>query len=340
MHKVKVFADPTSAAHNGGAGHPERPERLAACLDAIRLTGLEVITEVAPASSEQLVRVHEASYLGSLERFCGRGGGWIDADTYARPESFAIASRASGSVCVAVAEALLGRQRSFCLPRPPGHHATADAAMGFCLFNHAAVGAAEALHLGAKKVAIVDYDVHHGNGTQDIFWTDPRVLYVSLHQFPWYPGTGALEEIGEEEGEGTTVNVPLPSGTSEGVYLAAMQQIVVPALKRFGPDLIIVSAGFDAHQADPLAEMLLTAESFEIMTSMLVLAANELCSGHLVMTLEGGYDLEALADSTVAALTALSGEGGGAQASLEDAPPQSLQALQRAIDFHASAGTL
>ncbi|HWD09947.1 MAG TPA: histone deacetylase [Actinomycetota bacterium] len=339
MHKLKIFADPTSAAHNGGAGHPERPARLTACLEAIDAVGIEVTTGSGPASGEQLARVHEASYLGRLERFCARGGGSIDADTYACPESFGIAARASGAVCLAVAEALLGRQRSFCLPRPPGHHATADAAMGFCLLNHAAVGAAEALNLGARKVAIVDYDVHHGNGTQDIFWADPRVLYVSIHQYPWYPGTGALEDTGGGEGEGTTVNVPLPSGTSEDVYFAAMQRIVVPALGRFSPDLIIVSAGFDAHEADPLAEMLLTAESFEVMTSMLVLASNELCSGRLVLTLEGGYDLPALAESAMAALTALSGEGGGARAYLEDAPPRSLEALRRAIDFHEGAAT-
>ncbi|MGH2718575.1 MAG: histone deacetylase family protein, partial [Actinomycetota bacterium] len=179
MYKVTIFADPASAEHNGGSGHPERPERLTAVLEAIRSTGLEITTGFGPASSEQLARVHDTSYLGQLERFCARGGGWIDADTYAGPESFSIAARASGAVCQAVAEALLGRQRSFCLPRPPGHHATADAAMGFCLLNHAAVGAAEALNLGAKKVAIVDYDVHHGNGTPDIFWEDPRVLSVS-----------------------------------------------------------------------------------------------------------------------------------------------------------------
>jgi len=339
VHRVNIYADPTSAAHHGAGDHPERPARLTACLEVIGAAGLEVTTELAPATGEQLARVHSAAYLGRLERFCARGGGSIDADTYAGPESFAIAARASGALCRAVSDALGSGQRSFCLPRPPGHHATSDQAMGFCLLNHAAVGAAEALQLGARKVAIVDYDVHHGNGTQDIFWSDPNVLYVSLHQFPWYPGTGRLTDIGEGAGKGATVNVPLPSGTPEDIYFAAMQHIVVPALRRFAPDLIIVSAGFDAHEADPLAEMELTAESFEVLTAVLVEAASDLCGGRIVLTLEGGYDLRALAASTMAALTALGGEGAGVIPSLADSPTRNLEALERAIDFHSGAGT-
>jgi acetoin utilization deacetylase AcuC-like enzyme len=211
--------------------------------------------------------------------------------------------------------------------------------MGFCLLNHVAVGAAHAATLAPSgRVAVVDFDVHHGNGTQDIFWEDPSVLYVSLHQFPWYPGTGALEEVGEGEGKGTTVNIPLPAGTGDRVYAQAMERIVVPSLEDFGPDLIWVSAGYDAHTRDPLAMMQMSTEGFGGLTSLLVEAASDLCGGRLLVTLEGGYDLEALAASLLATLGVMGGFAGsdGRGAPPPD-PPAAVAALERAIAFHRHA---
>jgi acetoin utilization deacetylase AcuC-like enzyme len=297
------------AEHQTPPGHPERPER-AEVMDAVaarwRDRGLEI---VAPreATREQLLRVHDADYLRRISETRGRAVA-LDPDTYTSPESYDIALLAAGAVVDGVERVMAGSHRSaLAMVRPPGHHAERDRAMGFCLFNSVAVAAAHARALGAGKVAIVDYDVHHGNGTQHIFETDPDVLYLSTHQFPYYPGTGAADEIGRGNGRGFTVNLPLEVGAVDEDYHAVFSAVVLPVLRQFEPDVVIVSAGFDAHERDPLGGMRLSTAAFTAMTLELRAVADECCGGRIVAAVEGGYDLHALAaslDSVVDALHA------------------------------------
>jgi acetoin utilization deacetylase AcuC-like enzyme len=295
------------AEHQTPPGHPERPER-ADVLDAVaarwRSRGTEV---VAPreATREQLLRVHDADYLRRISETAGRATA-LDPDTYTSPESHEIALLAAGAMIDGVERVMGNSHRAaFALVRPPGHHAERDRAMGFCLFNNVAVAAAHARALGAGKVAIVDYDVHHGNGTQHIFEADPHVLYISTHQYPYYPGTGAAGEIGRERGRGFTVNLPLEVGAVDEDYQIAFRQVVVPVLREFEPDLLIISAGFDAHEHDPLGGMRLTTPAFAAMTSELRAVAEECCRGRIVAAVEGGYDLHALRASLDAAIDVL-----------------------------------
>jgi len=280
--------------------HPERPARYDAVSQAVAASSAEVV-EAPAAPVAALERVHDAGYVAALERYCAAGGGQLDADTIVNDCSFEAALRASGAAMAAVDAVLAGEVGSaFTCGRPPGHHAERAAPMGFCIVNHAAVAAAHARASGVERVAILDWDAHHGNGTQAIFWTDPSVLYVSLHQFPFYPGTGSASERGEGTGAGATVNVPLRAGTSQREFLAAFREQAVPALRDFDPGLLLVSAGFDAHAADPLCELGLQADAFATMTREL----RGIGAGP-VMVLEGGYDLTALRDSVAAVLTAL-----------------------------------
>src|SRR5712692_3053858 len=297
------------AEHQTPPGHPERPER-ADVLDAVaarwRSRGTEV---VAPreASREQLLRVHDADYLRRISETAGRATA-LDSDTYTSPESHEIALLAAGALVDGVERVMGNSHRAaFALVRPPGHHAERDRARGFCLFNNVAIAAAHARHLGARKVAIVDYDVHHGNGTQHIFEADPQVLYVSMHQFPYYPGTGAADEVGRAAGRGFTVNVPLEAGAVDENYQTVFAHIVLPVLGQFEPDLLIVSAGFDAHERDPLGGMRLTTPAFAAMTLELRGVAEKCCGGRIVAAVEGGYDLHAFAASLDAVIEALSG---------------------------------
>ena len=282
--------------------HPERPARYDAVSRAVEESGAHVV-EAPAAPLEALERVHDAAYLSALERFCAEGGGQLDADTAVNDCSFEAALRAAGAAMAAVDAVLAGEVGSaFTCGRPPGHHAERATAMGFCIVNHVAVAAAHARAAGVERVAILDWDAHHGNGTQAIFWTDPSVLYLSLHQFPFYPGTGAASERGAGDGAGATVNVPLRAGTSPGDFLAAFRGQVLPALREFDPGLLLVSAGFDAHAADPLCRLGLHAADFATMTREL----RGIGAGP-VMVLEGGYDLTALRDSVAEVLTALAG---------------------------------
>jgi acetoin utilization deacetylase AcuC-like enzyme len=297
------------AEHQTPPGHPERPER-AEVFDVIASRWRSRGADVAPprtVTAEQLARVHDESYLRSIEATSGRAVR-LDPDTYTSPESYDIARLAAGAAVDAVEHVMRGpSRRAAALVRPPGHHAEAARAMGFCLFNNVAVGAAHARALGARRVAIVDYDVHHGNGTQSIFEADPDVLYVSTHQFPYYPGTGAPAEIGGGRGRGFTVNLALEAGATSDDYRLVFAEIVVPVLRQFQPDLLMISAGFDAHEDDPLGGMRLTADAFAAMTGDLCGVADECAGGRLVAVTEGGYDLRALAASTDAVLAVLAG---------------------------------
>jgi acetoin utilization deacetylase AcuC-like enzyme len=293
--------------HSGGPGHPERAERLGAVLDGVAEVHLgDDLVAVAPrpATVEELTRVHSPEHVARLEALCAGGGGHIDADTAVVPASWAAARLAAGAGLEAVAQLRAGAaDAAFCAVRPPGHHATPTRAMGFCLLNNVAVVAASLADDG-ERVLVVDFDAHHGNGTQDAFWDDPRVAYVSLHQWPLYPGTGALEEVGGPAARGTTVNVPLPAGATGDAYLHAVDEVVAPLAAGFDPTWVLLSAGFDAHRADPLTGLGLAAGDYGPLTERL---AALVPPGRVLAFLEGGYDLGALRRSTAACVAALAG---------------------------------
>ncbi len=297
---------PVEDGEHEEAGHPERPDRLIAALAGITYLHLgEDLTVLPPyvATRTELARVHHGSYLDELGAFCYAGGGNIDADTYATYDSWSIARYAAGAGLAVVNE--LRRRRSgigFVAARPPGHHALADRAMGFCLLNNIAVAAAQ-LSSEGERVLIVDWDVHHGNGTQSIFWNDPNVLYVSTHQWPLFPGSGGSREIGGFEAIGGIINVPVPAGTTGDVLLRAFESIVAPAVAAFDPTWVLVSAGFDAHRGDPLADLALSSGDFADLARRVSQFAPR--PGRLALFLEGGYDLAALRSSVAATLGAL-----------------------------------
>lgn len=254
---------------------------------------------VAPrrATAEQLSRVHDEAHLRRIAETAGASV-QLDPDTFTSPDTYEVAHLAAGAAVDAVERVLSGpHHRALALVRPPGHHAERNRAMGFCLYNNVAVAAAHARALGVPRVAVIDYDVHHGNGTQHIFDEDPSVLYVSTHQHPFYPGTGEAHEVGVRDGRGFTVNVPLEVGSQNEDYRVVFTEVVVPVLRAFKPGLVLISAGFDAHERDPLAGMRLTTPAFAAMTHELRVVADELCGGRLVAVTEGGYDLRALAES-------------------------------------------
>jgi acetoin utilization deacetylase AcuC-like enzyme len=295
--------DPRFSDHAPPAYHPERPERLVAARAAVASADV-VWTPRAPtrASDESLVRVHSEAYLTELMKMSGKKG-YIDPDTYVNESSVEVARLAAGSVAAMVNEMVNGPiARGVALVRPPGHHARREQAMGFCLLNNVAVAAAEARALGLPRVAIVDFDVHHGNGTQEMFYGDPSVLYVSTHQFPFYPGTGALDETGSGDGRGFTLNVPMTAGGGDSVYRGAFERVIVPVLDAFAPSIILISAGFDASLRDPLAEMTLSSPAFGWMSRALRILADKHSKGRIGLVLEGGYDLVALEGGLLSAI--------------------------------------
>jgi acetoin utilization deacetylase AcuC-like enzyme len=302
-----IFTDERMLLHDPGAGHCERPQRLDAVVAALKSLGSVVRWPIVQAATtEQLERVHEPAYVKHIESLRGRSAR-LDADTAVCPASVESALLAAGAVVGAVEAVLKGEDScAWALVRPPGHHAERDRAMGFCLFNNVAVAAAHAIAvLGVQRVLIVDWDVHHGNGTQHIFEPRRDVLFFSTHQSPLYPGTGHASEIGTGEGRGFTVNVPLPAGMGDDEYLAVFNDVLVPAAARFQPDLVMVSAGFDAHERDPLGGMRVTTEGFGRLAAVVNGIAQRHARSRLVLALEGGYDLDALGDSVRACTEAI-----------------------------------
>lgn len=298
-----LVTHPDYTTHDTGPAHPEKPDRLRAVVAHLGETGIAKDAVAIPprrAEEQWIETVHAASYVRRVKESCARGDRIIDSmDTVICPESYDVSLLAAGGMLAAV-DAVVERkvQGAFCAVRPPGHHALRDVAMGFCLFNNVAIAAryAQRKH-GLGRVLIIDWDVHHGNGTQDLFYDDPSVFFFSIHQYPFYPGTGAAHETGSGEGIGSTMNAPMPAGRTDDDYVRVFEEKLGPAVDGFRPDIILVSAGFDAHRADPLGGMNLTEDGYARLTDIARAWATQHCDGRIVSTLEGGYDLGALARS-------------------------------------------
>lgn len=327
---VAIADDELFLEHVAPAEHPERGARLLAVRQGLQnaaqaLGAAYTKLQFGDADDTQLARVHDPAYIESLGHLAGRSG-FLDSDTYLSPRSVAAARRAAGSAVGLVQALAAGHTRvGLALPRPPGHHALADRAMGFCLLNNVAIAAAEARSRGYERVLVLDWDVHHGNGTEAMFYDDPSVLFVSLHQFPNYPGTGAISDVGRGDGRGATVNLPLPQGGTDAVYRAAFERLVLPIVEQFAPTFALVSCGFDAHERDPLAQMRLSAAGFGDMTRSLLGRLPEPCP--LGVVLEGGYDLEALSTSSEAVARALFGASSDASPTVATAHGADAEAL-------------
>ena len=302
---MHVYSDPASERHVNHLAGVEAPERFPAALAGVeraQRSGVPVEwLPCRPAEEEALAAVHDPAYLDHLREISAAGGGYLSLDTAVGEGSWEAASLASGAACSAVESALSG-ETAFVISRPPGHHAGRDYGMGFCLTNHIAVAAGHALSRGLGRVAILDWDVHHGNGTQDIFYDEGRVLYLSSHQSPFYPGTGKAGEVGEGKGRCFTANVPLPAGSGEDVYAAAFAGVFVPLLREFGPEVILVSAGFDAHADDLLGGMALGSDSFGRFAALISGLSREVGAAPPSFVLEGGYNLDALTESVEATM--------------------------------------
>jgi acetoin utilization deacetylase AcuC-like enzyme len=305
--------DPIYLKHDTGQ-HVEVAARLEAIIAHLEKTGLKerlTLIKPRPATVDEIALVHQRDYIKEIEETAQKGGGWLDPDTVMSAGSYQAALYAAGGLIQAVEAVMVGEPSSaFALVRPPGHHATVGYAKGFCLFNNIAIAARYALEkYKLERILIVDFDVHHGNGTQDTFYDDPGVMYISTHEYPFYPGSGAVEETGGGEAEGTNVNIPLPAGCGDAEYLKVFEQVIMPLARRFKPQLILVSAGYDGHWADPLAMMELTVSGYGRIAGIIKGLADELCGGRLAFTLEGGYNLNALAASVKATFDVLLGNG-------------------------------
>jgi len=309
MKKTGLVYHQDYLKHNTGQNHPENAQRLLALLDCLKKdfswNHLKLIKPCNP-SIKWIEKIHTKDYISSIEKACKDGLWMLDADTIISPDSYKVAVLAVGGVLSALDEVATKKvKNAFCAIRPPGHHADTEKAMGFCIFNNIAIGAryAQKRHK-LKKVLIVDWDAHHGNGTQNIFYDDPTVFYFSVHQFPHYPGTGEDKEEGNGEGEGFTMNMPMCAGSGDLEYIEVFENILYPSAKKFCPDLILISAGFDGHKDDPLSNLNLTSNGFRRLTEVVVKLAEECCEGRVVSVLEGGYNLKALSESVVSHLSA------------------------------------
>ncbi len=311
MKTVGLVTHPRYLAHLTGPAHPERPERLRAIIDHLEQAGLTrdlVLIEPTPAPVEWIETIHEPSYVARVREYCGTGHAVIDSmDTEISPLSYEVSLLAAGGALTAADSILEGKiERAFAAVRPPGHHALKDVAMGFCLFNNVAITARylQRRH-NLKRILVVDWDVHHGNGTQDLFYADPSVFFFSIHQFPFYPGTGSRAETGIGPGAGYTLNAPMQAGCGDDEYLRVFEDVLAPRVTAFRPEFILISAGFDAHRADPLAGMNLSEKGYARLTDLVGSWASELCAGRMLSMLEGGYDLGALARSVEAHISHL-----------------------------------
>ena len=311
---VTLFSDPRMLEHVPSPTHPEKPDRLRAVLKHLDRTGItraNPIRPARPATDEELLRVHSAAHLAAVDAFAARGGGPIEVDTWVSPGSPLAARLAAGAAVDAVASVVEGPdRRAFCAVRPPGHHARPDEPMGFCLFGSVAVAAAHAVHrLGLARVLVVDWDVHHGNGTQEMFYGDPRVGFFSIHRYPFYPGSGAKGETGTGAGLGLTRNAPIAFGTSRRDYLDAFRSGLEAMAEKVRPELVILSAGFDAHAEDPVGSLGLESEDFQAMALDVIGVAEAHAHGRLVSVMEGGYNVSILAGCVADHVRALGSEG-------------------------------
>ncbi|MFQ5539457.1 MAG: histone deacetylase [Candidatus Binatia bacterium] len=313
MARTAVVIDPDFLKHQPGQVHPERPERLKVLLDLTRgLHGSDLqILPPRPAKREEVSSCHSSEYIDLIRSTSEINRYALDGDTVTCADSFGIALLAVGGFLRLLDSVSASDFRNgFALVRPPGHHATRDRAMGFCLFNTVSIGAYYLKQVySARRILIMDWDVHHGNGTQDSFYQDPSVLYISTHQYPFYPGTGATGEVGTGKGKGYTVNIPLPAGCGDEEYLRVFNEIVIPIADKYKPEWVLVSAGFDPHRHDPLGGMRVTEKGFGVMASLLLDLAQKHASGKIAFLLEGGYDLEALRNSVAVVLEKMKGEG-------------------------------
>ena len=338
---VGYVYDPIYLKHDTGE-HVENAARLEAIISRLEESGLKKqLTPLKPraASVEELLLVHTKQHISHIQDVGKKGGGWLDTDTVVSPDSYEVALYGAGGAIVATEAVIEGKVNSaFALVRPPGHHATHRRAMGFCLFNNIAIAAEHALARYVERILIIDFDVHHGNGTQEIFYDRPEVMYVSTHEYPFYPGTGGIEETGRGVAKGTKVNIPLPAGCGDNEYLQVFEQVITPAARRFEPQLILVSAGYDAHWADELALMHVSVSGFAQMVRIISGLANELCGGRLVLSLEGGYHLSALAASVKATLDVLLGNATDdplGQSPNSSTPPQIDRLIGAIKEVHA-----
>jgi acetoin utilization deacetylase AcuC-like enzyme len=312
MMSTGVIWDPVYLEHETDAGHPDHPRRLRRLYDRLQASpGDRRFKTVAPepASDQEILLVHSPAYLQQVKATAGKGAAALSADTLTCDRSYHVAAMAAGGTIKAIRQVLDGSlANALVLARPPGHHAERTRAMGYCIFNNVAIGAMAARSImGLSRVLVVDWDLHHGNGTQHVFERDPTVFFFSSHQFPFYPGTGHATETGMGPGEGTTMNVPLSRGCGDGEFAAIYQRLLLPTGRAFQPDLILVSAGFDIHTADPLGAMKVSPMGFAGLTRLLLDLAQEVCSGRVVFCLEGGYDADAVADGALAMIDELTG---------------------------------